>query len=140
MVQIARPVSDQAAGAWTPTPSSPTTLFDKIDEAVASDADYISSEAAPATSAARVNLGAVTDPLTGTGHIVRRRLRKDQAGGAQINAVTRLIEGASTVVASFTNNNVTETWTTFADSLSVPEADSITNYGDLDLEFEGDQV
>ncbi len=41
-VQTLRPDSDIAVGGWTPTPSSPTTLFDKIDEVTASDTDYIS--------------------------------------------------------------------------------------------------
>ncbi len=40
--QFLRPDSDIDAAGWTPTPSSPTTLFDKIDEVTASDTDYIS--------------------------------------------------------------------------------------------------
>jgi hypothetical protein len=40
--QSLRPDSDITVGGWTPTPSSPTTLFDKIDEVTASDTDYIS--------------------------------------------------------------------------------------------------
>jgi hypothetical protein len=42
LAQFLRPDSDISVGGWTPTPSSPTTLFDKIDEDTASDADYIS--------------------------------------------------------------------------------------------------
>ncbi len=41
-VQFLRPDNDVDAGGWAPTPSSPTTLFDKIDEVTASDTDYIS--------------------------------------------------------------------------------------------------
>ncbi len=41
-VQSLRPDSDLVVAGWTPTPSSPTTLFDKIDEVTASDTDYIS--------------------------------------------------------------------------------------------------
>ncbi len=41
-VQFLRPDSDLVVAGWTPTPSSPTTLFDKIDEVTASDTDYIS--------------------------------------------------------------------------------------------------
>lgn len=43
--QFSRPASDLATGGWAPTPSSPTTLFDKIDESIADDADYISATA-----------------------------------------------------------------------------------------------
>ena len=41
-IQQLRPDSDIVVGDWEPTPSSPTTLFDKIDEVIASDTDYIS--------------------------------------------------------------------------------------------------
>ncbi len=40
-VQFLRPDSDVDAGGWTPTPSSPTTLFDKLDEVTPSDTDFI---------------------------------------------------------------------------------------------------
>jgi hypothetical protein len=40
-VQYLRPDSDIAVGGWTPTPSSPTTLFDKLDEVLPVDADFI---------------------------------------------------------------------------------------------------
>lgn len=37
-----RPSSDISVGDWVPTPSSPTTLFDKLDEAAPiSDSDYV---------------------------------------------------------------------------------------------------
>lgn len=44
-IQFARPDADVAATGWTPTPSSPTTLYDKLDETTASDTDYISATA-----------------------------------------------------------------------------------------------
>lgn len=37
-----RPISDITPGDWVATPGSPSTLYDKIDESVYSDADYIS--------------------------------------------------------------------------------------------------
>jgi len=43
--QKGRPDADLAAGGWTPTPSSPSTLYDKIDESAADDADYIEATA-----------------------------------------------------------------------------------------------
>ena len=44
-LQFARPSADAAIGGWTPTPGSPTTLFDKIDEVTVDDTDYISAVA-----------------------------------------------------------------------------------------------
>jgi hypothetical protein len=44
-VQFQRPNADIATTGWTPTPGTPTTLFDKVNEATASDSEYISSTA-----------------------------------------------------------------------------------------------
>lgn len=43
--QYQRPNADQATALWTPTPASPTTLYDKLDETSADDADYITGVA-----------------------------------------------------------------------------------------------
>ncbi len=40
-VQYLRPDSDVTVGGWTPTPASPTTLFDKVDEVLPADVDFI---------------------------------------------------------------------------------------------------
>ena len=40
-VQYLRPDSDVTVGGWTPTPATPTTLFDKLDEVLPADADFI---------------------------------------------------------------------------------------------------
>jgi hypothetical protein len=44
-LQFQRPNSDLATTGWTPTPGTPTTLWDKVDEVTASDTDYISATA-----------------------------------------------------------------------------------------------
>lgn len=41
MTTFLRPVSDISLGDWVPTPSTPTTAWDKIDEVVADDTDYV---------------------------------------------------------------------------------------------------
>jgi hypothetical protein len=41
--QFSRPSADVAVGGWVPTPGTPTTLFDKLDETTPSDTDYISA-------------------------------------------------------------------------------------------------
>ncbi len=46
------PISDITLGDYAPTPSSPTTLYDKLDETPASDTDYISG-----TTTVEVKLG-----------------------------------------------------------------------------------
>lgn len=44
-LQFQYPNADLATTGWTPTPSTPTTLYDKVDETTPSDTDYISSTA-----------------------------------------------------------------------------------------------
>jgi hypothetical protein len=62
--QFARPVSDVAAGGWTASTGS--DLYAMVDESAASDADYITSDAAPAADAAVVTLGSLSTPAAGT--------------------------------------------------------------------------
>jgi hypothetical protein len=76
LVQLASPVSDVSAGGWTPIPATPPTLYDKIDEASADDADYIMSREIPLGDAAEVRLSALGAPVSTDGHTVRVRLRK----------------------------------------------------------------
>lgn len=139
MAQFARPDADISAGTWTPVPASPTTLFDKTDETTPDDADYIQSVVNPANATAEVSLAALTDPLASTGHIMRWRVAKDQAGGSRIDMILRLREGVTTR-ATLTNTDVSNTFTTFSYTLTGTEADAITDYGNLSYQVEADQV
>lgn len=123
--QYARPVSDVSAGGWTASTGS--DLFAMLDEASANDADYITSTTA---SICEVALGGLTDPAVSTGHIVRYRISAT-AGGI----IVRLREG-STTIASWTHAPAPGSLTTYAQTLSGGEADSITNYAALKLQFE----
>ena len=62
--QFARPVSDVAAGGWTASTGS--DLYAMVDESAASDADYITSGAAPAADTAVMTLGTLSTPVAGT--------------------------------------------------------------------------
>lgn len=123
--QYARPTSDVSAGGWTA--SSGTDLFAMIDEAVVDDADYITSSTA---SICEVALGSMSDPALSTGHIVRYRISATVGG-----IIVRLQEGTTTI-ASWTHNPAPSSLTTYAQTLSGSEADSITNYAALKLQFE----
>lgn len=123
--QYARPVADATTGTWTASTGS--DLFAMIDETPASDADYISTVNA---SICEVSLGSVTDPAVSTGHIVRYRLAAD-AGGITV----RLREG-STTIASWTHAPAPASLTLCEQTLSAGEANAITNYAALKLQFE----
>ena len=123
--QYARPTSDVSAGTWTA--SSGSDLFAMLDESPANDADYISTVNA---SICEVALGALTDPASSTGHVVRYRIAADSGG-----IIVRLRQG-STTIATWTHNPAPSSLTTYAQTLTGGEADAITNYAALKLQFE----
>lgn len=133
MPQFARPTSDVALGGW----SGPA--FSAIDEATADDADFTQSPTGPANAALEVALGAVEDPQSSSGHIVRYRYKKDSGGGSQIDLTVELMQGA-TQIASWSHANISDLYVSAAQTLSAAQADAITNYADLRLRFTANQV
>ena len=123
--QFARPTSDASAGTWTASTGS--DLYAMIDETAASDTDYISTVNA---STCEVALGSLSDPASSSGHIVRYRLSAE-AGGV----IVRLRQGTTTI-ASWTHSPAPASLTTYTQTLSGGEADSITDYTALKLQFE----
>jgi len=122
VVQLIRPTSDITTGAWTP--STGLTLFGVLDEVVADDADYITTTSA---STAEVGLGSATDPLLSTGHTIRYR-----AKGTGTLTV-KLMQGTTTIATHVPS--ITTSFQLFTFTLSGAEADSITNYSNLRLQF-----
>ncbi len=126
--------------AWTDQAGGTTNIFGTIDETVASDADYIKTPAPPGTNEFETLLTSVTDPVSSTGHIMRWRRRKQPASGsADINLTVRLLQGAAQIV-SRADNAIPGSFTDTSYTLSAGEADSITDYADLRLEFVAAQV
>jgi hypothetical protein len=72
-VQTAGPVSDVAAGAWTP--STGVDLFAMVDEPAIDDTDWIASSVNPQADLAELALGPLTDPGSSDGHVVQYRIR-----------------------------------------------------------------
>lgn len=126
MAQFARPVSpDIDASNWT---STAATLWEAVDEAVASDADII--QAADSDSFeydCELTLGAtIGDPLQSGGHSVRVRASKSDAFNR--NLLVELRQSGATL-ASWTINSLTTSMANFDLSLSGPQADSIVPSG-----------
>lgn len=77
----------------------------------------------------------MTDPQSSTGHIIRWRRRKQPASGSNdVNLTVRLLQG-STQITSQADNTIPSTFTDASYTLSTAEADSITDYSNLRLEF-----
>jgi hypothetical protein len=140
--QILLASADSVDGAWTDQAGG-SSLFAAIDEAAASDSDYIRSELNPSASGCRVKLSSGGDPHVSTDHVISWRTGK--TGGATINMTVKLYQGGGdslgggTLIASFARDNV-GALTTYEETLSGAEADSITDYTDLYLEFFADTV
>lgn len=131
MAQFARPDSNV-------TQASFTGGFAEIDEASPSDADFAWGTDNTAAEL-EVGLGNVTDPALSTGHTFRYRIAKTNDGvvdgaGSSCTVTARLMQGA-TQIATDTAKTATGTWTQYAYTLSSGEADAITDYTDLRLEF-----
>lgn len=136
MVQIARPTGDAAAGGWTNQAGAATNLYQSIDEASASEADYVQSSVSPATpDVYKATLSPLVDPVSSAGHVVRYRIAKSETGGDPISVVVRLMQG-STQIASWAHHDVSSTITPVAQTLTGAQADAITDYAALALTFE----
>ena len=131
MPQFARPDSNV-------TQTSFTGGFVEIDEAVASDADFAYG-ANNIAAELEVGLSNVTDPAVGTGHIFRYRIAKTDNGtvtgtGNAVTVTARLLQGATEIAADIAQTT-TGTWTQYEFTLSEAQANNITDYTDLRLEF-----
>lgn len=138
--QFARPNSDISKGGWTDTAGGDNDgiLYDEINETARSDTNYARSASLilnGQTDTWTSGLSSVTDPQESSNHIVSYTYRKS-AAGATIDITTRLMQGA-TQIASWTHNAVGTSFTLAQQTLTGAQANAITNYSDLRLEFTG---
>ena len=128
------PDADTTVGNWTTHTGSATNLYQQIDEDSADDLDYIQSEPAPNFSLAKFKLSNAAVTAADTQR-VKYRYAKDCDDGQQMILTVSLIEGASTVRAAWTHNNVGTTLTTADQLLTAPQKAAITDYDDLYIQF-----
>lgn len=140
MPQFARPSADTVRTAWTDQAGGTTNIFSTIDESSANDTDYIKTASPPGVNEFETLLTSVTDPVSSLGHIMRWRRRKQPASGSNdVNLTVRLLQGV-TQITSQADNVIPGSFTDTSYTLSGAEADAITNYADLRLEFVATQV
>jgi hypothetical protein len=130
MAQFGRPDADVT--------NTGTNGFAAIDESVASDADFWWGDNNVAEEL-EVSLSNVSDPLLSTGHTFRYRIAKTNAGtvdgGGNAVTVTARLMQSTTQIATDTAKTADGTWTQYSFTLSEAQANSITDYNDLRLEF-----
>ncbi|TBR12353.1 MAG: hypothetical protein EPO62_00235 [Candidatus Nitrosotenuis sp.] len=139
--QFARPISDISKGGWTDTVGGDNDgiLYDEVNETARSDINYARSASLTLLSPTdtwTAGLSSVIDPQESSNHIVSYVYRKSAAGGVTIDITTRLLQGG-TQIASWTHSAVGSSFTLAQQTLTGAQADSITNYSDLRLEFTG---
>ncbi len=134
MAQFARPNADRTDGDWENESGDGTNLYDSINEITADDdTTYIrcdNSAANPCT----VELETVTDPASSANHTIRYRYRKDAP--QSLNLTIRLKQGATTIASKYESTMLQGSYTDGSFTLSTAEADAITDYSDLHIQFE----
>jgi len=146
MAQFGRPSTDTTIGTYVDNADGVTNIFQAIDEATASDTDYIKSVSAPSSAVYVTKLTTLEDPVISTGHVVRWRIGKNTAGGATLNLTVELRQGYTnegaqgTLIASNGPEAVPDAFTDDSMTLSGGQADSITDYTSLYLRFIVTQV
>lgn len=128
MTQYARPVADITVGSWTTTP-----LWDKVDEVTPDDATtVIQTPTGPSNLTAEVRFGSVSDPLQSIGHIAR--VRAYTTGNCTL--AWSIYQG-TTLIANCGTITLTGSYSTYTYTLTVAQANAITNYADLRVRFTG---
>ena len=131
--QIAVPISDGVINSWLSTGAN---LWSTLDESPANDADYIYTDTL--SSKCRVKLTVLGDPISSSNHVLSFRLRGN--GAATVNVYlysggTGTI-GSGTLIKSYSYAAHSAVLTSYNETLAGAEADLISDYGNLYLEFE----
>lgn len=130
-----RPVSDYQASVWTP--NSGSGLWQVLNDTPDDDATYISrSTGFSASPDDGCKLGWQTDPNTSSGHKIG--VRAKYSGGSSTGCIVNLYEGVpgggGTLRAQL-SATLTTSFATYEYTLSAAEANAITDYSNLYLEF-----
>lgn len=133
MVQTLVPITTESAGNWTDQAGGTTNLHQTVDELVTSDTDYVKSEVNPNEDTIRFKLTAGVDPNTSSGYSVTYRVRSQGTGGTSL--IVRLVQGASTLIATWNHELVSTSFTDITQTLTTSQTNAITDHTDLYLEF-----
>lgn len=129
--QTARPNADIADTNWTLLVSD----YDKLDEVSPNDADYTECDNTLTTdSYVRVSVANLTDPNLNSNHTVNFRARKD-ANSDTSDIFVRVRNSDETLVADHLVTGLTTSFATYSYVLTTAEAQNISSYTALRLEF-----
>lgn len=124
-VVVAHPTGDVSTGGWTTTP-----LYQKIDEVTASTADFVTSADNPSNDTFEVNLTSLSGVSPDGPHTIEYVLQA--VNSSTLDVTIALVEN-TTVIASWTHNNIPTEWTRYSSVLTSGERAAITDYTNLRL-------
>jgi hypothetical protein len=133
--QYARPISSAIEGGWSMNAGS---IALAVGTEATDDSTYVQSPLSPANAATTVNLGSIQTPEVRTGHIVRYRYYK--ANGMDRIDLTVGLYQSGTLIAEQTIPSIASVVTAGQFTLTEQQAESITNYGALQLRFTANEV
>jgi hypothetical protein len=146
MTQYSRPTATVSRGSWSPI----SNLHLSIDEVLTDDSDTatVEDDGDGAANAMTLTMGSVSDPYSGASHVITTRA-KTNYGWGNIRLVVKLLQAGTpdTTIATQTiavGNSTT--FTNYTMTLSVSEANAISNYGGLKVQViatdlsEGDEI
>lgn len=135
MPQFARPTADALVGDYTTQAGGTSNLYQTIDEAAASDSDYIQSPTTPSADVYVCDLETISDPGTSSGYIIRVRAAKSAIGGGTITMTTQVREeyvnesSLGTLIEEF-EDELTSSFVTYENALTTP---TVTEFDDLQV-------
>ena len=125
--QYSSPNVDIFDGQWLAS-NGGADLYAMVDESVADDADSIYTNT---ISSCSLGMQTLVDPGVDTGHFVHYRARGDG-----INHLRVRFYVGSVQLATWVNSTPAPTFTTYTQSLTTTEANSINDYSAMRLVFE----
>ena len=139
-LQVARPDSDPGMKwkAVGPHPCKEPNTFNCVDEVMRDDNDYIRTKDLQKNKSDKqfYTLSDISDPLTSGGHVLRYTISEADIGTNPVQLDVILRQG-QTVIATFHHENLPSTFTLVEQTLTSTQADSITDYSDLELTLDG---
>jgi hypothetical protein len=145
MAQFLRPIIDTLNQGYINELGDAAPLYVSIDESVALDADFVQTSVAPTDLVYVAQLTPGEDPLSSSDHVIRYRYAKSASGGDQVDLEVSLHQDyvdendTGTEIANWEHLNIPSDPVTQENTLSGPEADSITDYASLFLRFSFNQ-
>lgn len=122
--------SSETAGGWN------SGTFSDIDETVRNDSDFITSNTLGQNKNDSVEFlfSSIIDPQTNSDHVLYYTLRDDNVGTNQPELQVTLKQG-DTTITSWTHSSISTSFVQVTHTLSSIQADSISDYADLRIEF-----